>query len=406
VSAELAIMPDWAFLSASGLERASVDPWAYALKADPADDESESAARGTAIHSFFERHDLGFPRELNLSLCDPSVFETCWGISFDGVPPAFPELAWVYDVKTRQARMVKREVHRSYGPLGEYEIPGTADRMIAPMHNDGIARVEDIKTGYESVPDARGCLQLGFFALCLQSFAGCDRVEVAIRRVDDEGRQYVDSWVMDALDLEEMHDRIAALHAGVKAAREARLRGDKPAVRAGSHCKWCPSKGSCPVYAREASGLGLLGDDWVDEIRQRIASNDDAAHWWEKANRASEVVDAVQKLLRERIAQSPITLPDGRTVALASETRRRINGKQALALMAEMYGADVAEVAADVTVTQKSISDAFGDLAPQVMDALDQNGAVSRFEIQKIRTTKPKAKKAPKALPARKKGPK
>jgi hypothetical protein len=266
---------------------------------------------------------------------------------------------------------------------------------VAPQYNDGVALAADWKTGYESVPEARTSLQMALIALCLAAL-GCEAVEVAIVRVDDDGGLHWDRHVMDTLDLEDAHARVAAVLAAVQAARAARRRGEAPKVAEGGHCKWCPAKGSCPVYAREANALGMAGESWVQAARAQLEANDDAAHWLLKVQRAGEVLEVMQGLVKDRVRKAPVTLPDGRVAQIKTQQRKRIDGKLALALLDDLYGPEVAKAAAAVTVTQTSLAEAVGaDLAPRVLQDLDARGAVLRYEVEMMKVGKaPAPKKA------------
>jgi len=396
----------WAFLSASGLQRAEVCAWAYAIDqaaepevvttldaegepvTDDTADESVDAARGTAIHAYLERVMGGTPRAAALALVPLDVAETCEGIRLDALPKGRPEVAYVLDVATGQAREIQRTEHRSYGALGPSEIPGTADLVVPATNNRGTPMVVDWKTGFEPVTPAADNLQLAFHALCVRALTGASEVAVAICRIAPDGRHAVDAHVLDAIELDTALERLRAVVAAIHAARTARVDGARPAVRESQHCKWCPAKPSCPSYAAEAATLARLDDGWTDSVRAQLANPADAAYWWQRIEKADHVLKEIRKLLRARVAQGAIPLPGGYEVREVPTARRRIDGKRALAVLRERFGNDVAEAAAEVKVSQKSLREACGDLSEEVMAALEADGAVTRFETTQIRRAK------------------
>jgi CRISPR/Cas system-associated exonuclease Cas4 (RecB family) len=375
------------FLSGSGLARAEACPAAYALDADRerAHDERSDASRGTAIHAYCERLSRGVARAKALALCPREVLETCAGINPAAIPAGEPEIAFSLNVATGESRRLERVAHRSYGELLPTEIPGTLDLIVRPENNHGLALVIDFKTGVESVPAARGCLQLEFGAICVANDFGVDEVEIQIARIDEEGAIHFDAHVMDAFALEAARARIARVFARVTEARAARLAGEESKVRESRYCKYCPTKGHCPAYGREAMALATRSEGWLEGLRADLASNDGAAHWYERYKKAAWIVDELKKELDARILAGDIVLPDGRRVRRVPEARRRIDGKRALPLLREKFGEEVAEAAADVKITLTSIRSAFGEDADGVEALLDQEGLITAPTVMTTR---------------------
>lgn len=389
--------PRHSMSSASGLERLEKCPASGAIliaaavpvaTVDDDDEESTDATRGTSGHAFLENIQRGMPRAAALALCVPDVLDACEGIRLASLPKGRPEVAYVLDVQTWTVRELPRTTHRGYGALSDDEIPGTADLIVPAENNNGLVMVVDWKFGFEQVTPAAQNLQIQFHAVIQEIVTGATEVAGAIYRFDEEGRCLPDVHVFDAFELADARERLSRIHAAVQSARASVASGEAPKAVDGSHCKWCPAKPSCPIYAAEAATLARIGDGWDESIRSQLADNDGASYWWAKIERAEHVLKAVKSALRDRATHTPIVLPDGHTVRLVPGTRRTIDGKRALRVISDQFGAEFAKAASDVKVTQKSLREACGELTEDVMAALAADGAIRDIPTTSLRKVK------------------
>jgi hypothetical protein len=383
---------DWAFLSASGLERAERDPWGYALHADiepPSDPEKPltDADRGTQIHSYLERILRGMPRGEALKLCHPDVFETCALIDITKLPAGTPEVVWVYNVYTETVRKLPNTGHRNYGKLEPGDIPGSTDLDAPPNARRPVRLIVDWKTGYESVPQAAGCAQLEFHTVAASVFYGEDEIDQAICRFDEEGRPYWDIHRMDFLAIANAKLRLRRIYDGVAEKRALRRSGVLPGlqdVQEGTQCRYCPARGACPRFAQEAAALARMGPQWLAGVASQLQTDADAAEWWSRIKIAEDVIDKVKLELRKRAEQKPFRVGT-KVVAIKDVIRRRVDGEKAKEVIERLLGPEIAALCCETSASITGIQKACGEHADKVFDLLESEGAFKRSTVRELK---------------------
>jgi hypothetical protein len=338
-----------AFLSASGGDRASHCPPAYALDEGPRE-ESDDARNGTDGHAYLERLQ-STSRDEALAFCPDSMRDLCASIDLRDVPKGEAEIAYVYDVATDTAVRLGRIEHRAYEkalgrPLAATEIPCTID-LVSPHEHTML--VTDWKFGFEGVPNPRTSMQLALGALCVSRAHGLDEVLVQIGRIDSVGAIHYDGCELDAFALEDAADRWRTIWTKVQAARDAIANGETLVTTPGDHCRYCPAKASCPSFAGIARELLAPGSDWLARARTLIQDDDGAAaDLWMKVQRARELLATVQGLLDARATERPFAIPGGMVVRQVETKRDAVKSPRVVRdVLAEFYGEEAANAAVE-----------------------------------------------------------
>jgi hypothetical protein len=305
----------------------------------------------------------------------------------DAIPPeilsllrpgdeTFTELAFAYDLETDTARDLGRISRDEYPQTGE--LCGKTDLVI---RGNGRVVVVDHK-GIEKVDDADRNTQVATYALMVARAWGFDEVDVVIR--------YRATWrrpsyaTLNALDLAAHGDRLRQLRDDIARAREQ----PQLFLNDGPHCKYCPAfLGGCPRV--EALQRRVANGELVRQAEAMIPFNDDdeAAFALDLLERIKTMKQRLEAALHARAAERPIPRGDG-TVWGPRPKRgnRMLDGDAAYALLAERYGAEVAERAVTREATQKGIEAALkaagvrGATArkDELVKALEDAGKVTR----------------------------
>lgn len=379
--------------SASSLDRIAACPASAVLPQQTS--TSESASRGTAIHAFLERCKLdGY--DAAIADVPDDLRSLCEAIDVDALPAGCtPEVAFAYNVLTGKARILGRGLARNYGQLDTFEIPGTADLYGV---GDGCAYVADYKTGRNPIAAHRS-LQLRFYALCAARAAGLDFAIAEIIRIDESGNVWRDRACFDVLTLDEFAHELAQTFGKARDALSAYAAGDAIETTTGDHCDYCPGYLSCPAKTALLRGIGdgsalapviaaagkpLTQEQALDALRAIAAIR--------------KVVSAADRQLHDYArTQGPIDLGDGTVWGpVLTEGNERIDGAAAHRVVAQHFGAEIADAAVTRSATKASIERALkktpGALAPKmrtVLTELRNAGATTRPMTERF-TTYPK----------------
>lgn len=234
------------------------------------------------------------------------------------------EIAYAYNLDTRKARVLGRNIGR------EYEKHGAGPRDIccstdySGQARLGVGLVGDWKTGFAAhVDPVMENLQLKFGGMCHAMAHGEDTVELEIARISLEGIR-AESGLMGPFELSLMQSLV---HQVVDS-----LAGSEAVP--GEHCSWCPALGACPATKAALSMVGpRTAAQWTTEF---LSLANDAA-MVEALPALEKAVDAVKDALKARYAGGPgLLLPDGKVwKEIVIKGRESFNQKKAAELLGE-----------------------------------------------------------------------
>jgi hypothetical protein len=296
------------------------------------------------------------------------------------------EVKIAYDVATRTARIIGDGGGRDYGAVAPFEIPGSID--VLGVDGDSVVII-DWKTGFNEVDPAASNWQLWGYAL-----AACRALgkHSAIVRIVYTRTGIIDSHEIDALELAEFADKLAALHVRVAALQTARSSGELLSTREGSWCKHCPSKHVCPSKNALLVQLGSKG----------LATVGDAEMTPERALAAHVEIERIDQLLKDakgrRLAyidaNGPIDLGNGKFYGrYVRRGDERLDGAVAARAIAEIVGESAKEFA-EVALERKTSKAALTRAAK----AIGQPPKLATAVVKRIRELDG-SKRAPDELP-------
>lgn len=342
--------------SASSLQRVAACPASAVLPQMHRD--GAAADRGTAIHAFQAARAEGKADDEALKLVPAEYHQACKTLEHPGTGVAEP--AFALDVRSGKARLIGLNIGRDYGKTALTEIPGSAD--LVRVESDHVV-VDDYKTGRTEVPPPDRNLQLGFLARCATKVYGRSRAVVRIVTVFEDGGTYTQAAELDQFDLLRIERTVReAFDAVDKAARD--IKEDKqPALREGSHCKYCPARAGCP--AKVGLIQRLTQPEVIKEEFRAALNGNTAATAYEMVERASDVLNDLRGQLYQWAQENPIALPDGKVFGPVEQTREEISGEVAHRVLKELHGDAVALSAVELSATKASIERALRGIAGQ-----------------------------------------
>lgn len=325
------------------------------------------AELGTEKHRFLARA-LEVGREKALAEVPDKHRSACAVMDLEQLPAGQPgawaaEVAYAFDVDTGIAREIGRGIDRRYTENGirDTEIPGTID--LQALSADGEAVVPaDYKTGYTRVTRAQENLQLLFAAVCASLVYRKNAAQGAILYPGPDGDQpYFDTAVWDAFDLDAARLRLIALGKRIIAARRAYHEGDpttgevkQPRLVVGKHCRYCPAITTCPAQGRFIARLVHDEEKTLADLRGLI--NTQTAHLvYNRIKAAKLVLDRAEAVLYAYAANNPIPLSDGRVLGKTLSERESLDAQATVALLGNMFGAEVAKDAVEFKATKASV---------------------------------------------------
>lgn len=194
------------------------------------------------MHLFQELAYLDVPVEERLETVREPFDRDCREMEFEVHEGGRPEVAYAYNVLTKEARELGQSIGRRYVECGvdpEVEVAGAVDVV---WHDGFDLHVDDLKTG-KYPPQAEGNYQLYFGGLCASKVENEETAVVAITRPDgSRDEHHLCEWDRDQFEiqLEEMvkekHWQKRLIDAGLP-----------PRVNPGEHCRFCPAKKACPA---------------------------------------------------------------------------------------------------------------------------------------------------------------
>lgn len=311
--------------TASALEREIECP-PSAILSPTVQESGEAAERGTAIHVFCRSVIAGTPRALALAQVPEGPWrETCEQIDFavlcGGISSVRAEVAYRLDVGAESARELGLNLGRKYPPRSANEIDGTND--FEGTNFVGRWVVTDIKTGFQLVTLCKDNPQMKFHALVLMLVHDVDEVEARIAYVEVDGTIRFDTHVFTRLELDLFGDVVLERRARIERANALLASGGKLEVRAGSWCRWCPAKISCPRFT--ALAHAMLGDLRDAHAQWGTLSPAQRAEVYLMAAEAKDLAERVVESMKGIARTEPIALPNGKVLRETSSGVRVVN---------------------------------------------------------------------------------
>ena len=306
------------------------------------------------------------------------------------------EVAFAIDLATGIGRELGVRMHRDYGSLTSWEIPGTAD--LIGRGPDGELAVVDRKSFDPNVSRAAVNGQLHTLALMACRTYDVSFCDVAIWH---EVRP-LDVSIVEPWDLQTYNDELLQLLKDTARARAEFRKTGMVAATPGQHCRWCAAFQNCVAQNALVTKVrtGVIGTRV--EAMLPLASNDEAVKAYDLLEGIKMISKRLSGVLAAYATEHPIELPDGRVYGPRPVSGpRQINGDRAYELIREQYGQAVADAAVTRDATQVSIKAAFkaAGLKPEpetkkLMTALDEVGAVTQKDSVKIEAHLPRVLKA------------
>lgn len=279
--------------------------------------------------------------------------------------PAEVEVGIAIDLERLTARRIPaRHPETGYDEAGlvDGEIPCTADLIIPPGEEDGVAEVVDWKSSLEldlSVVEheARWRRQVTVYAVAASLlYGGCD-VRVRTVQVGPDGPREGEPVLVSAFELLGVAAELAELQEQAREQARRLAAGETPDARPGAHCASCPAAGHCP-RAREAIEAVVIeatpaNDSERPLIRLRAPeSGRDVGELLTTIALARGFLDELETATRAWVAEQPggvVELGDGRVAGY-----ERVNGHRivdmsvpgAVSLLGGIVGPDRVEAVA------------------------------------------------------------
>ncbi len=394
--------------SASGLTRAFACIASTALP--QASTTTPRGERGTEVHAFLERLQNGMSRDESLDAARPEWRTACECIDVERLPAIdakgyAAEVAFAYSLGGDSAREVGRSIGRNYGPLAEDEIPGTAD-TVALLADGESVYVGDYKAGYAKVPPAKDNAQLKFLALAACRAYGRSRAQVVIIRVRDDGSVWTDSAELDAFDLDLFAAELRDLRAKAVVVQAVVKVGAVPSVSMGDWCRYCPAFASCPGQTGLVRAATADPEALTAGVLKALTPENAAAAYIRLRQVEAAIGTAKEAVYRYAFAH-PIPLPDGQVYGPVETHRDELDAETARRVLAERFGAAVAEKACEFSTSKKAIDSALREvqtarreagekvtlrtLNDEALDAIRAAGGLTTKTRQDVREHRPKA---------------
>jgi hypothetical protein len=299
--------------TASGLEREQECPTSAVLS-PVVQESSEDAERGNAIHVFCRSVIAGTPRSIALAAVPEGPWrETCeqidFGVLCGGVLKVRAEVAYRLDAETDEVTELGINIGRRYPPrTSASQVDGTND--FEGFSISGVPVVTDIKTGFYPVTRCAENPQMQFHARVQMLRHDVDRVEARIAYIDVGGQIGMDTHVFTRFELDTFNDRLLERHERIARANAALKAGERVTVNAGSWCRWCPVKDSCPRYTTLA--MSMLGQLRDVKAEWKAMTPEQKAQAYLLARDAREIAERVEEAMKDLARTSPVPLPGGK----------------------------------------------------------------------------------------------
>jgi hypothetical protein len=293
---------------------------------------------------------------------------------------ATAEVAYAYDPAKDSARVLGVNIGRNY-QLKPGEIAGTADVV---MVNGDCVTVYDWKTGHKALPHPSESWQLRALALAACRTTGAGNAIIGYGRVADEEAPVLVTDTMDCFDLDwfagELFGLLAAADRALKDYTEHNM---LPRLAEGPQCDYCEAFAFCP--AKHALARSMAADLAGLEAGIEALTLEQAGSVLEKVQAAEAVLERIKSSLKERAQRTPIPLPSGGRWAAVETRRESVDGRVALAALAEHIGWAEASKAVK-TLTKEAIKSAAGEKATEILQTIRNRGGIRQSVFAQMRT--------------------
>jgi PD-(D/E)XK nuclease superfamily protein len=369
---------------------------------------SDAAERGTALHLYLQRA-LEVGPEAALEEVPAAYREECEGLeplALLGPGDWRAEVALAFDPRTGVARHLgANRPSRSYEDVLPGEVAGTVDALCV---TEDAVLLADWKSGRaEHVEPAARNAQLRFYALLAASYYGKATAHVQLVHLPEGGRPFVDTAVLDALDLDAAEDELARTVAAVEEARAAyRERGVMPDATLGDHCRHCPAWASCPARGALIRSAVAAPETVAKELSTPLTP-EMVALAYVKIRAVRAALGHYEAAINAYASQVPVPLGGGLVLGLVESEREELDGAAVRRLVAERFGQEAADEAVEWSASKKALKDALRAHAPrgqlaalerQVLEELRAAGAVTRRATSAVREHRPRPAEEPPAL--------
>jgi hypothetical protein len=341
-------------------------PWAQ--------EETSYSTRGTQLHRFVSRA-LDYGKEHALAELELEHHGTAAFIDIEAIRRIFPstvhsEAAFAYDTASGKGRRLLGVTGRRY-EVSETEIAGTLD-LVA--YEPGRATLRDLKFGHETQSPARENAQIKTQALAVARACGAETVSAGLLYIRPDGNMFDDSCEFDAMDLDAWASDLRVMAGRVRNADAVMTEGREPDTSPSPEtCRWCPALAYCPAQTKLVRAMGSE----VGVLDTGALSDDEAARAWVRLRQYEGLIKRVKDSLETRARQTPFRLPSGLTVKEVETKTREIDPRIAQDVLVARYGLEVADKAAETSITQASLKRALGKSFGEAFAMIEDAGGVS-----------------------------
>lgn len=309
-------------------------------------------SRGIVLHNFLEQVSL-VGRDAALEKVAPDFRQACEVIEERVLLMADPrsyaaELAIAYDVDAGTARVLGQGLKRKY-EVGPREIAGTID--VTGL-TDEAAVIFDYKTGYAKLGRPKTLRQLRAYALFAARAFGRRKAVVGIIRIREDGSSYFEQDVLDEFELATVELELLELAEKVQRERAKVAAGELPELVEGDHCDRCAAFNICPAKMALARQFAIAPQS-VEALIE-AATPEHLAAAWDRVNALETVVERVKERIKASARKQPIPLGGGTVLGVVAG--EELVAEVAVPVLAEIYGAEVAAAAQEVTVSVSKTS--------------------------------------------------
>lgn len=320
------------------------------------DTTSPAAEYGTNVHDFMPRvRDIGFAPALAEIPEDAPHRRLCEAIPPDLVPRGGTvEMALAYNVVTGRARTLGQNLRRQYGKLGATEIPGSID--YSHVRGDE-GTLLDWKTGHRWLGPVARYWQIIGLSVAFAARFNLRRVRAGLVYLREDQSPLASVADFDAMQLAAHGEELRRLRLTLVRLRRQHAQGQALPTRQGSWCTYCPAYDACD--AKQAL-LRELRDGALGGVDASTISDEEAGVLWVRlADEFGPLLKRLRARLEERAERKPFPTPRGTMVCLApGDSREEIDGRKALPVLRERYGAEAAEAACSIATSKKAVADA------------------------------------------------
>jgi len=298
-------------VTGSTMDRVSYCAASAALPAVYAPSSPEAVA-GTEAHEVMEHATAGSEQAVDELGWDPRAV----------LPAGRHETEaayWYNPVTDTGGRLLAKG--RDYARAPEGAIPMRLD--VVTFGDDGHITITDWKTGERFISPET--LQLTVAALAVARAHGVDVVTVQIAQGTIGVPPKVRPRTLDVFDLDAAADQMRRIWERIVEARALVMSGRMPDVYPSEDaCRYCPCWSSCPAHV--AMARAVLAPTWDPANVAAIVdamTPEEAGGLWLRLKSGEALLEAIGKALRAYAERSPLPLPDGKELAMVSQTQTR-----------------------------------------------------------------------------------